>query len=586
MTSATTNISGKEASIPSTSTTTDESVLREAEVDNEAEDNRIGNDPNVKPTPAPFHASVHWLVHTMQRTHGIIPHQDYSQYRKYCTRKLHRLRRCKEVGGRELLHGNGGRGKHGSSYVPRPHINHLPKNDIITQAAEEDINNGHYSKVNHVNFLLILLVSAERCWTHAMEVKADYDTRGRKSRNSTNTNTNYTHALSGYNQHSNNQGKSRGKLRKQFLRKLRKAAQYATALHTMACHVATDEETRVECHAYASWMRGNLALEQNQFHVASREYTETLTAIQLCRQQTSSLELQDYFTNREEYTVEPLRAYCYQELQLQQPTKDEVKSISIGTATTATNTTALTSTSSLLLQYKLEEKREEQRRAETSKSNSKYGTITYRGIPFPVDQEELRLMLCKIDELVQSWKKSRNEDDEQDEDNAFVQLLNAYDEAVKFCSFQCKELEQMASGKTVNATKRTYICLKGYLLHQKIVVSMERNEAIIAKKTRSSSIQDWKVEELAHIYDLLLQDARKVLTLPSAHSNGLAGIYDSANSDTTPQVLVEQEPDDDDFALEANAHILRFRAFKCYYTGHWYARNEKVKETYRQTCTI
>jgi hypothetical protein len=307
-------------------------------------------------------------------------------------------------------------------------------------------------------------------------------------------------------------------------------------------------------------MRGNLALELNQFDTASREYTETLTAIQLLKQQTSSLELQDYFTHREEYAVEPLRAYCYQELQLQPNT--DAKSIAAG----GIGTTNAWDTSSLL-QFKLEEKREEQRRAETSKTNSKYGTITYRGIPFPVDQEELRLMLCKIDELVQSWKSH-----EDDEDKTFVRLLNAYDEALKFCSFQIKELERMASGKNVNASKLTYTCLKGYLQHQKIAASIERNEAI-AQNTLSSSVQNLKVEELAHIYDLLLQDARKVLSLPSPHSSSVGGIYDSANAKTS-QVLIEQEEDDDEFALEANAHILRFRAFKCYYTGHWYARNE------------
>jgi hypothetical protein len=402
-----------------------------------------------------------------------------------------------------------------------------------------------------------------------MEVKAEYDTRGMSS-----TNTDYNHhPMSGY-YNGNHKKKSRGKLRNQFLRKLRKAAKFATALHTMAIHVTTDEETIVECHAYASWMRGNLALEQNQFDIASREYTETLTAIHILKQQTSSLELQDYFTNREEYTVQPLRAYCYQELQLQPNT--DAKSITIGT------TNALDTSS--LLQYKLEEKREEQRRAETSKTNSKYGTITYRGIPFPVDQEELRLMLCKIDELVQSWKSHKD-----DEDNTFVQLLNAYDEALKFCTFQIHELERMESGKNVNASKLTYTCLKGYLQHQKISASIERNEAIAQNtlsSSSSSSVQDMKVEELAHIYDLLLQDARKVLSLPSAHStSNVGGMYDSANA-ITSQVLIEEEEDDDEFALEANAHILRFRAFKCYYTGHLYARNEKVKYTYRHLFTL
>ena len=72
-----------------------------------------------------------------------------------------------------------------------------------------------------------------------------------------------------------------------------------------------------------------------------------------------------------------------------------------------------------------------------------------------------------------------------------------------------------------------------------------------------------RMEELAHMYSLLLQDASMVASLPTVDDeNEAADVADV----------------EDDFALEANAHVLRFRAFKCFYAAHIYASNGKVSD--------
>lgn len=270
----------------------------------------ISNDPAPK-----FHVPVHSIIHSMQKQHGIIPHQDYTQYRRYCTRRLDRLRHAK-VGGREMLHGSGGRGKHASNFIPRKYLNKKAfeekssttkttdstktansEEDVVAEESSEAATD-YYDKVHHVNFLLIPLVSAERCWSFAMEIKAEYDEMKHANATKKPTTTLYK----------KKKHTSLGKLRKQFLLKLRKAAEYATSLENMAMNVSTTEVTMIECQAYASWMRGNAALERNRFEPAEQEYSNALKGIQVLKQLAangSNLEMQIIFQAEQSTLLSP-----------------------------------------------------------------------------------------------------------------------------------------------------------------------------------------------------------------------------------------------------------------------------------------
>ena len=81
--------------------------------------------------------------------------------------------------------------------------------------------------------------------------------------------------------------------RAQSIKRLGKAAKFATALEEFTTttktppaddddeeeNSAVDMQTRTEAKAYASWMRGNLALKQNRWREAYDEYQ---TAMDLC----------------------------------------------------------------------------------------------------------------------------------------------------------------------------------------------------------------------------------------------------------------------------------------------------------------
>jgi len=496
---------------------------------------------------AKLHLDVHKYIQAMQSQHGVIPHQDYSQYRQYCTRKLSRLRHNHDLiktNGRALLHGSGGRGKSASVYQPRRYFNkNVPSKGVSIQYTnlndddtdeEEEEDREDYSLVNHVNFLLVMLVHAERCWSAAMHVKSQYDA--------------FAASPPPLPQGSRKAKTSLGKLRKQYLSKLCKASYYASALYSMAKAVA-DESTVIECHAYSTWMAGNHALETLDWSKATREYGTCLKFINALSESfavSSDLEMADYFTARGEYTIQPLFKFCQYELSQSRGASSQLDMNEFLTSE------SLDQNTSSLLQSKLAEKRNESRRAQVSQVDSKYGKISYRKVDFFIDNEELRVLLCKIDEAK-----------ENDQDDAgFTKLLSFYDDAIAIVSKDLQALEQLASGKQVNASKHVQKCLKGYLDFQKLSTLMTRNEQIVNDMENQEIIDNnnKRLEDLAHMYSVLLQNAKEVAALPLA---------DEASPNSGEDL-------EDEFALEANAHFLRFRAWKNFYSAHVYSRVGKV----------
>lgn len=81
--------------------------------------------------------------------------------------------------------------------------------------------------------LQIVLVSAERAWAHAMQLK----------------------------QEAQNDEAAAAKKRHTALRRLRKASTWASELARIAGKVC-DNRSQVEADAYASWMAGNLLMEK------------------------------------------------------------------------------------------------------------------------------------------------------------------------------------------------------------------------------------------------------------------------------------------------------------------------------------
>lgn len=252
---------------------------------------------------------LHSDIAAAHSSHGV-SHEDYNQYASYCTRKLSRLRHGKVVR-KELLHSrlyknslstrvevdnNGENGGGGTSSKAK----HAYRAIDVANLPSDVLS-------SHVNYFLEPLYCAERCWAASMAVRAEQQ-RG-------------DDGIGVGSSGGNVKRLSRGKMRANSIKKLRKAVYYATLLETLtqgSAPAPVDEYSRMEARAYASWMKGNLAVEQEKWQVACTEYRLALT---MCETIASSLgninlELFDFFTTRAQNAIAPLLRYCQYELQV------------------------------------------------------------------------------------------------------------------------------------------------------------------------------------------------------------------------------------------------------------------------------
>lgn len=233
--------------------------------------------------------------------------------------------RVEEDGGKE---GGGSKARHAYRAID---MNNLPS-EVLT---------------SHVNYFWEPLYCAERCWAASMAVKAE----GGSSSGGGG-------GMLGGGGGDPKKDWSPGKIRAHAIKRLRKAAKFATLLETLTMSTKSapsadeenkeegdataaasveakppvDEHTQTEARAYASWMRGNLALEQNQWQTACNEYQTALTLCESLANDSSGngkgdedgnnnadlqqLELFDFFTTRAQNVIAPLLRYCHYELQV------------------------------------------------------------------------------------------------------------------------------------------------------------------------------------------------------------------------------------------------------------------------------
>ncbi len=224
-------------------------VTGEKEPSLEGHENKEKEDgEEVAPSPK-FSLRILEVVKAAQNQNGLRGAANYQRYRQYCTRRLHRLRRCKDV--RFMYAPKSGRGFNGKKITP----------EIVDQDR----------------YLFVPLFAAERAWSYSLELKANSDAAEEPRK--------YFH----------------------MKRRLAKAAKLSSELLDL-CAKCGDERTHLEAQAYSSWMNGNYALTSEdweealqKFSVAQRIYTEL--------SKVGSLSQKDLFSERVEEIDPPMR-FC------------------------------------------------------------------------------------------------------------------------------------------------------------------------------------------------------------------------------------------------------------------------------------
>lgn len=176
----------------------------------------------------PLEVGLHAVARSLQLQHGL-RHGDYQRYRRYCTRRLRRLRLHAK-----LTHSHGTGGASGKRGGPRQ-----PKSFQARPVTLEALL-GEKGKGLKEEHLLLLLLGAERAWGLAMQLKQDH-----------------AGAKTGMPSH----------VRNHVIRRLRRAAACAAQLKALcqAGPALVAERTALEAEAYSAGMAALLALEQERW---------------------------------------------------------------------------------------------------------------------------------------------------------------------------------------------------------------------------------------------------------------------------------------------------------------------------------
>ncbi|KAM0033288.1 putative signal recognition particle subunit SRP68, SRP68 domain superfamily [Helianthus debilis subsp. tardiflorus] len=389
-------------------------------------DDQITTDPK-------FSINVLQLLKSAQMQHGL-RFGDYTRYRRYCTARLRRLYKS--------LKFTHGRGKYAKKSVTA-------------------------STVTEVRFLHLVLYTAERAWSHAMEKRQLPDGPNARQRS-------------------------------YLIGRLRKAVKWAT-LFAELCAIKGDSRTSLEAEAYASFMKGNLLFEQDQnWDVALKSFKSARVVYEelgkygdldnqvLCRERVEELE--------------PSIRYCLHKIGESNLQASEL--VHIG---------EIEGPALDLFKAKLEAVMAEARTQQAA-SMTEFHWLGHR---FPISNAKTRVSILKAQEL----EKELNDRMEgalpaEKRLAVFDKIFAAYNEARGSIR---SDLATAGSSENIKDDLSGLDKAIGAVLLQRTI---ERNQLLVSiAKSKLSKAQNEKVtkpEELVRLFDLLLQNTSDLSDLLSS----------------------------------------------------------------------
>ncbi|XP_022736313.1 signal recognition particle subunit SRP68 isoform X2 [Durio zibethinus] len=368
--------------------------------------------------------------------HGL-RHGDYARYRRYCTARLRRLYKS--------LKFTHGRGKY-------------------TRKAISE------STVTEVRFLHLVLYTAERAWSHAMEKRQLPD--GPNARQ-----------------------------RIYLIGRLRKAVKWAD-LFSRLCSVKGDSRTSLEAEAYASYMKGNLLFEQDQNWDTALRNFKSARAVYEELGKYGDVENQVLCRERVE-ELEPSIRYCLHKIGESNLQTSEL--LQIG---------EMEGPALDLFKSKLEVVMAEAR----SQQAASLTEFHWLGNRFPITNAKTRVAILKAQELEKDLHGPSADSLSAEKKLAtFDKVFTAYHEA-RSCIRS--DLANAGNAENVKDDLNGLDKAVGAVLGQRTI---ERNQLLVSiaksKLTRRRDDKNEKVtkpEELVRLYDLLLQNTADLSDLVSS----------------------------------------------------------------------
>ncbi|KAM7356919.1 signal recognition particle 68 [Cochliomyia hominivorax] len=382
-----------------------------------------------------FTIEILHMIKEAQQQHGL-RHGDYQRYRGYCTRRIRRLRKALKF--------------------PQGDKRHFKRRDVtlaqlIGKRADE-------------RFIYIPLISAERAWAYAMQLKQESNTEPRK--------------------------------RFHLVSKLRKACSYALQLQELCNSEAFDARTKLECEAYVSWMHGTLHFELQLWKTAGEHLKRAQVVYENLAKALPEDEQELYRAKVNEFT--PNLRYC-------------AYNISGGRAGGNMDD---------LLEFRaqgvLENLDDLVNKTKTERSEG-LQTIEWRGRKVTVRPEKVRLFLLSTQELDKSLEKiSKIESKIELIERTLMDCKDAI-QAVKDEIKQDPKLRSLTTGQTVPGVQY----LLAYLLYIRHSRTLQRNLCLVEQAKANFEDPNQKAElnvegrrvrsqDLTRLYEIILQNVAEM----------------------------------------------------------------------------
>ncbi|EME28434.1 signal recognition particle subunit SRP68 [Galdieria sulphuraria] len=358
-----------------------------------------------------FAIDILWLNKTAQASNGL-KHGDYRRYHLYCTRKLHRLRKA--------LKWTQGRGR----FVKRK----IGEEEVVSKGGGR----------SDVRFLWLVLLQAERAWSHGMELKEEA-------------------ALL---QNSKKRMSTRRK-RRWPLRKWTKAALWARHLERLCSSIGAPTKTILEAQAYAQLMAGNALLERKQWKASQESFQRAYYILEKLEQTKGTSAQQRHIYRQYIQEMEPSVRYCrYQLTKLQLEENSDNQALFVAELEGQLNR----------LESELQAK----------ENGASILSVEWRGTRIPIANRRIQQCLQRIVE-------QENDRDENDI-TKLEKIISLYMQCIRLVS---KEWEQLTITEMDKQIGEEFAMLKAYFVSNRVQLALRRN-VLIWNNLESNHVVSWR----------------------------------------------------------------------------------------------
>jgi hypothetical protein len=464
------------------------------------------------PIPQFFRLSLFSTLAQSQSNHGI-PHQDYNAYHKYCTKRLYRLRHHKETRTR-LVHNHkyaaAAEGNKSAVKQRRHGYCARPLAPMISGNVEQDTQADDTSSdatMSNNNINSISQWHDHYAWVLVYQAERCWAQACELQAQ-----------IAAH--HSPQQRKQTTNMHQHAQRKLLRATQWSQQLMQLLQQWCSDSETLLETESYLSWMQGQTALHRKDYKTAFLCFQKSLTILlQLAdaristdssSQSTEALIQVDLWKTRAEVSLRPLVRFCgYEAKDLLDP-KDLQEGQNLQCSAVNASSSSDKNGATILIRFQ----------------NENVSLDPYK---------QLVVLYLKIEGALANLASLTT-------DEQFLQLSCDVDDVLRQIKSEQAYYASLPAGPIVREKREELDTLHGYFEYSKLQVWRSQQERRLA--TLSEDV------EIVHVYDTLLQNAQAMVDLVS---------LDGKNDN-----------EDDPYWLEAQAHVLRIRAFRCFHLARLY----------------